>query len=296
MNRTATWTRIGTDVSGTTTIDQLLDEAGLNYTVHKEPMFLANGTEIKGKVSTVKDNGTPIGVVSEKYNVYQNQDAFGFIGDIPDIKFVRAGETYKGMVYVIGKLPDLTVMDDTFTPYVIFQNSHNGRYQVRATICPLRIVCQNQFAMSFRKVNNTISIQHSSLLPTKVAQAQQLITDAATYMNGFTNTAEELAQLHITDRDRYAIMDAFFESTRELTERQEAMLEEQRALFNKCYEADDNGNFRGTAWGMVNAFTDFTTHKEVKNTLHSNDTRFMNVTFDADAMNKFLDLIRSRVA
>lgn len=295
MNRTATWTRIGTDVSGTTTIDQLLNEAGLNYTVHKEPMFLANGTEIKGKVSTVKDDGTPIGVVSEKYSIYQNQDAFGFIGDIPDIKFVRAGETHNGMVYVIGQLPNLTVMDDNFTPYVIFQNSHNGLFQVKATICPLRIVCQNQFAYSFKQVRNTISIQHSKQLPTKVAQAQRLITDAAAYMNGFTNTAEELAQLRVTETDRYAIMDAFFESTRELTERQQAMLEEQRAFFNRCYEADDNGNFRGTAWGMVNAFTDFTTHKEVKATTHSDDSKFMRVTFDTDAMNKFMDLIRARV-
>ena len=174
--REVTWTRIGTDVSGTTTIDQLLTEAGLNYTVHKEPIFLANGTEIKGKVSTV-----------------------------------------------------------------------------------------------------------------------QLITDAAAYMNGFTNTAEELAQLRVTDTDRYAIMDAFFDSTREISERQKAMIEEQRAFFNRCYEADDNGNFRGTAWGMLNAFTDFTTHKEVKNTAHADESKFMNVTFDTSAMNKFLELVRERV-
>ena len=199
------------------------------------------------------------------------------------------------MVYVIGQLPNLSVMDDTFTPYVIFQNSHNGLFQVKATICPMRIVCQNQFAYSFKQVRNTISIQHSRLLPTKVAQAQQLITDAAAYMNGFTNTAEELAQLRVTDTDRYAIMDAFFDSTREISERQKAMIEEQRAFFNRCYEADDNGNFRGTAWGMLNAFTDFTTHKEVKNTAHADESKFMNVTFDTSAMNKFLELVRERV-
>lgn len=295
MSRVATWNQVGTDVSQCHTLEELLTTSGLDYTVHKEKMFLASGVEVPDKNCTVRDNGTPIGVVSTKYTVYQNQDAFGFISDIPGIRYVRAGETQSGLVYLIGALPDLTVLGDTFTPNVIFQNSHNGHYPVKATICPLRIVCHNQFAYSFKQVRNTISIQHSRRLPEKVAQAQQLIIDTAQYMNGFTNTAEELAALHITDTDRYAIMDAFFDSTKEMTERQRAAMEEQRAFFEKCYEEDDNTNFRGTAWGIINALSDFETHRAVKQTENVSESRFMSVTFDTTTMQKMLSIISDRV-
>ena len=226
MAREATWTRVGTDVSQQTSVEEILKQAHLDYTVIKEPVYLHDGILVPSRIATVKkETREPIGLVSDRYEVYQNADAFKFLEEIPDIEFVRAGETYNGMVYIIGKLPSLTILNDTFTPYVIFQTSHNGWFSLRATICPLRIVCQNQFAMSFKNMENTISIRHSSRIDSCIAEAQQLLKDTALYMQGFTNTAEELALLHITDTDRNKIIDAFFESTKAITDRQKEALD-----------------------------------------------------------------------
>lgn len=196
MERTTTWSGVGTDVSEKTSVDEILQKAGLDYTVTKEPVYLRDGILVPSRIATIKsETREPIGLVSDRYEIYQNADAFKFLEEIPDIQFVRAGETYNGMVYIIGKLPTLKVLDDEFTPYVIFQTSHNGWFSLRATICPLRIVCQNQFAMSFKNMTNTISIQHSKRLEGRIMEAQQLLKDTAIYMQGFTNTAEELALL-----------------------------------------------------------------------------------------------------
>ena len=291
--REVTWAHIGTDVTGTQTVNEVLARAGLDYTVHKENILIPNGKKIEGSVATVKSTGEICGIVSDKYSIYQNDEALDFVNSIPDIQFERAGETHKGMIYVIGKLPDLEVLGDKFTPHVIFQTSHNGNYPLKATICPLRIVCQNQFAWSFRQMRNHITVRHSSLMPMKVAQAQTVISDVAQYMSGFSNTAEELALLHISENTRYAIIDAFFDSARELTERQKEAMEAQRAFFNQCYAADDNGNFTGTAWGMLNATSDYATHKPVKQTKTVNESRFEKVTFDNEMMNKMLSLINA---
>ena len=295
--REATWSRVGTDVSDVTSVQDVLTWANLDYEVVKRPIFLGDGYEIKDKVATVKkETGSYIGTVSPSYQIYQNREAFDFIDSIPDIEFVKAGETIRGMVYIIGKLPDLTVLNDTFTPHVIFQTSHNGRFNVRATICPLRIVCQNQFAWTFKHVQNTINLRHSTQLPAKVAQAQQLIIDTAQYMNGFTNTAEELALLKLGDgADVYKIMDAFFQSTKELTERQRTMLEAKEEFFMRCYQADDNAEFRGTAWGLVNAFTDYQTHRERKKTKTADESAFVKVTFDNSALERFMKIVQEYV-
>ena len=296
MAREATWTRVGTDVSQQTSVEEILKQAHLDYTVIKEPVYLHDGILVPSRIATVKkETREPIGLVSDRYEVYQNADAFKFLEEIPDIEFVRAGETYNGMVYIIGKLPSLTILNDTFTPYVIFQTSHNGWFSLRATICPLRIVCQNQFAMSFKNMENTISIRHSSRIDSCIAEAQQLLKDTALYMQGFTNTAEELALLHITDTDRNKIIDAFFESTKAITDRQKEALDEKKTRLNLCYKDADNANFTGTAWGLVNAFTDYETHRERKQTDRSAETTFSQVTFDSGAMSRLLSIIRSTV-
>ena len=278
MARTTTWASVGTDVSQQTTVDEILQKAGLDYTVTKEPVYLRDGILVPSRIATIKsETREPIGLVSDRYEIYQNADAFKFLEEIPDIEFVRAGETYNGMVYIIGKLPSLKVLDDEFTPYVIFQTSHNGWFSLRATI---------------KNMANTISIQHSKRLEGRIMEAQQLLKDTALYMRGFTNTAEELALLKITDADRNKICDAFFESTKAVTERQQAALNDKKYRFNLCYNDDDNSNFRGTAWGLINALTDYETHKERKQTEHSADTAFIQVTFDPAVMSRMLNIIK----
>lgn len=295
MTRTATWVNIGTDCRDCgNDLEKILTKSNLDYEVSKTSIFLPNGTAIPDKVATVKNDGTYIGIVSPSYKVYQNREAFEFISEIPDIQIIKAGETKTGLVYVIGKLPETKVLGDTFDPYVIFQTSHNGRYNVKATICPLRMVCQNQFAMSFKTMSNTFNIRHSSLLPSKVVQAQELISDTSIYMAGFTNTAEELAMLKISGTDTvYEIIDKFFESTKQITQRQQKAIEERKEFFMRCYESDDNTDFRGTVWGLTNAMTDFLTHKKHKNTRNANDSAFMSVTFDTTALNKFVQIASS---
>lgn len=296
MARQATWARIGTDVSREVSVDEILKKANLDYTVIKEPVYLHDGILVPSRIATIKqETREPIGLVSDRYEIYQNADAFKFLEEIPDIQFVRAGETYNGMVYIIGKLPSLKVLDDEFTPYVIFQTSHNGWFSLRATICPLRIVCQNQFAMSFKNMTNTISIHHSKRIEGRILEAQQLLKDTALYMQGFTNTAEELALLKITDADRNKICDAFFESTKAITERQQEALNEKKYRLNLCYNDDDNANFKGTAWGLVNALTDYETHKERRESDHSVDSTFISVTFDPAVMSRMLNIIKNTV-
>lgn len=296
MTREATWVKVGTDVTAETSVDEILKKAKLNYTVVKEPVYLQDGILVPSRIATIKqETREPIGLVSPRYEIYQNADAFKFLEEIPNIEFVRAGETYNGMVYIIGKLPDLTVLGDTFTPYVIFQTSHNGWFSLRATICPLRMVCQNQFAMSFKNMQNTISIHHSQRIENRVREAQQLLKDTAIYMQGFTDTAEELALLKLTATDHNKICDAFFDSTKAITERQQDALEEKKTRLNLCYKADDNANFRGTAWGLINAFADYETHRERKKTALSNETTFSQVTFDTGALAKLIRIIKNTI-
>lgn len=294
--RTTTWNSIGTEVKSTNITD-VLKKSGLDYRVVTQPVTTKIGGKdivIPNRVATVKEGTEEVlGIVSDRYHVCQNEEAFDFVNNVEGVEFVKAGETHTGMVYVIGKLPEVTVLGDTFTPYLIFQNGHNGFYTVKTTICPLRIVCQNQFNYAFRESPNTISIQHSSQYSAKLAEAEMLIKSTAKYMKNFNNTAEELAMLKLGDDTRVQnIINSFFQVAVDATDRQIITAETQRTDLFTAYKAEDNNNFAGTAWGLINGFSDYLTHKETKNTKNKDESKFMTVTFDPKFFMSFVNHVK----
>lgn len=294
--RTTTWNSIGTEVKSTNITD-VLKKSGLDYRVVTQPVTTKIGGKdivIPNRVATVKEGTEEVlGIVSDRYHVCQNEEAFDFVNNVEGVEFVKAGETHTGMVYVIGKLPEVTVLGDTFTPYLIFQNGHNGFYTVKTTICPLRIVCQNQFNYAFRESPNTISIQHSSQYSAKLAEAEMLIKSTAKYMKNFNNTAEELAMLKLGDDARVQdIINSFFQIAVDATDRQIITAETQRTELFTAYKAEDNNNFAGTAWGLINGFSDYLTHKETKNTKNKDESKFMTVTFDPKFFMSFVNHVK----
>ena len=297
MTRTTTFANIGTDITGLKSSEDVLNAAGLNYNVVKRNMYLKDpmGNLIDypdKKFTVVEGTDKVLGVVSSKYEVCQNRDAFSFIdyigGDEAGFEYVKAGETNKGLVYIIAKIPNVTLLGDSITPYIIFQNSHDGLNSVKATICPLRIICQNQFNVSFRESSNTVRIVHSSQMDSRMLAAREMMRDVAGYMETFESTAEDLVTKHIAYSDVISLFNDVFQYKPEtMSDRQKQNFDNARNDFLSCYNSDDNQNFVGTAWGVMNGAADYLTHhKPVRQA--SQDSVFVNTTLLATALNQIL--------
>lgn len=302
--RQSTWTNIGTDVSKSKNILEVLHEANLDYTVEKQKMQTENGLIIPGRVATIAkyNDGSEryLGDVSDRYEICQNQDAFSFVDEIhDDVTFIKAGETHNGMIYVIGKLPSIDILGDEVTPHVILQNSHNGRFQMKSTIIPLRIVCQNQFNTAFKESPNTISIIHSQQLDSKILMAKKLLSGAADYMQHFKANAEMLANVKCGREACIKIIEDYFKQnfkTEDMSKHQIEKVQANILRMKNAYNADDNKNFDGTVYGLVNAFTDYETHKEMRSSDKSEDNKFLAVTFNPIALSMFTQFALERAA
>lgn len=296
--RMATWDKVGTDIREANSVKEALQIAGMDYEVVKSPIYLSNGFRIKDQFATKKKGTDEVfGIVGKDYTIVQNEEAFSFVdGIIQDgLTFVKAGET-SYMNYIIASLPDQYIMDDKFTPYIIFQNSHVGASTIKAAICPLRIICQNQFSMEFRRSTNKISLRHSSSVHDKMKEAQHTLQFTAEYMNTFTKQAEKLATTKISDESVGSIVDQYFLIDEEASTRKINSTEAKRQIFLNAYNEEDNQNFKGTAWGMINAFSDYITHIEPgRKSDKSNITKFVNVTFNTGLMENFINLVSSKI-
>lgn len=279
--RTATWTNVGSNITEATTVEEALNLSNLNYTVEKVPVFLEDGTPIPGAFCTKKE-GTDqtFGVVGSQFEVIQNSEALSFVDNlIPQgLTFVKAGENHK-LLYLIGKLPDIEVLGDKVAPYLIFQNSHNGSTTLKATIAPLRIVCQNQFNLTFRKVANKISLRHTKSIKGRLHTAQEVLLQSTEYLTEFQKQALSMAEAKVDKDQVESLIGRVFEIKPEFNPTQVRKMEEKRERFLAAYKADDNQNFIGTKWGLVNAYTDFVTHKPLrKSTEQAMENHFIKTT------------------
>jgi phage/plasmid-like protein (TIGR03299 family) len=268
--------------------------------VVKKPMYLMNDSgELidyqDKKFTVVEGTDKVLGVVSSKYEICQNRDAFSFIdyigGNSVGFEYVKAGETQGGLVYIIAKIPNVNLMGDAITPYIIFQNSHDGMNSVKATICPLRIICQNQFNVSFRQSSNTVRIIHSSQMDARMLTAREMMRDVAGYMETFTDTATNLATKKISyDAVINVFNDVFKYKPETMSTRQLQNFEDARNDFLACYNSDDNQNFKGTAWGVMNGAADYLTHHRSVRKTHP-DMIFVNTTLLATTLNQIFNRI-----
>lgn len=291
MLRTSTWEQIGTDVTGEKYLDSVLEKSKLDYDVIKKPVFLPTAnlytgedevvdvtkyTSIPNRFATVrKTDGHVYDVVSDRYEIIQNRDAFDFVNYMTDdIIFEKAGETASGMVYIIAKMEEVNILGDSFTPHIIFRNGFSGLVRITAAICPLRIVCQNQFNFAFKNTANKITIKHTGNAYSKLEEARESLKMCADYMLELNGMAEKYSTMHFDKFKLNAIINELFPVNDDsITEYKRTLLKESKMRFINAYESDDNYDFRGTAWGLVNAYTDFITHKEPRS---KKETRFEN--------------------
>lgn len=298
--RTASWSNIGKDVSQCRDLNHVLTASGLDYEVTKKPVFAQVGGDnpafnpIPNRFVTVRNNdGHMYDVVSDKFQVVQNRDAFDFVNYMgEDLTFEKAGETSNGMVYVIGKLPEVDILGDTFTPHVIFRNGFSGKVKITAAICPLRVVCQNQFNFAFKNTQNAVTIRHVGNAEAKLQEAREVLKLSADYMSEIDAMANQYVGVKITPDQLEKVVNQMFPMTNieSMNSFKRHQLEEARAAFINAHNADDNGNFRGTAWGLINAYTDYITHKVPMGKSETKEEgKFMTVTFHPAMMNAILN-------
>ena len=298
--RSTSWSNIGKDVTRCRDLNHVLTASGLDYEVTKKPVFAQTGGDkttfksIPNRFVTTRSNdGHMYDVVSDKFQIVQNRDAFDFVnymGD--DLTFEKAGETANGMVYIIGKLPQVNILGDTFTPHVIFRNGFSGKVKITAAICPLRVVCQNQFNFAFKNTQNAVTIRHVGNAEAKLQDAREVLKLSADYMAEINAMANQYVGVKLTHDQLEKVVDQMFPTANieSMNSFKRHQLEAARTAFVNAYNADDNGNFRGTAWGLINAYTDYVTHKVPMGKSETKEEgKFITVTFHPAMMNAILN-------
>jgi phage/plasmid-like protein (TIGR03299 family) len=286
QERVPTWEKIGWQITQPN-IHDALEEVGLNFDLKKVPLRIENynlNMKYSALIRTTENGAELISMVPKDYEIYQPSQMLEFLQHIDEnITLERAGIINKKMIWTVAKMSEpFNVLGDEIYPYIIVENGLGvGKAgSVRVCLTLLRMVCQNQFNAAFDSANGVIRINHTaSDIEKQIEQASNVLYETKEYIDSYTRHAEEMAQIKISDSyvENLVRDIANVKLGEKVTEQKERRMQ----TFYDAYNADDNQNFRGTAWGVMNAYTDYTTHlPALRNSDGWDEKRFMNLTLN----------------
>ena len=165
------WHGLGAQVSNDLTPVQMMDKAGLNWSVEKENLVTVSGKPIAGKQALIRStDGKVLDVVGDDWNPVQNEEAFQFFSEYVlagDMEMNTAGSLKGGRnVWALAKVKEsFTILgEDQVDSYLLFSNPHQYGKAIDVRFTPIRVVCNNTLTMSLNSASkNQVKLNHRSV-------------------------------------------------------------------------------------------------------------------------------------
>ncbi len=267
--RQPVWNGLGTDVSDCSSVDEVLAQSGLDFRVHQSNVVTDERfpVPLPGFRANIRDDGTPLGIVSTRYRVVQNTEAFSFLDELADegMKFERAGGLQNGRkVFVLARMPDrYLIAGESVAPYIVFINSHDGSGSVKVLMTPVRMICLNMLNLAVRNAARTWSAVHSGDFLSKLADAKNTLTYARQYMRGLGETVDQLKCKVIPDAVVFDTVNKLIPVDNRMSKVQMKNAVRQREdILERYFHAPDLVPMNRTAYRFINAVSDHATHAD----------------------------------
>lgn len=303
--RQVPWHGLGTMVQEAPTSEDALHIAELDWRVEQTPVFTDAGIEIPGYKANRRDtDGSILGIVSDRYKIVQNTEAFEFtdaiVGETEDgvVKYETAGSLCGGKrIWLLAKMPTKKVLDDDVEPYMFFSNSHDGTGSIKVGMTPVRIVCANTLAIALNTAKRQWSTKHVGDMQSKLEEAKLCLRMADSYMANLDVEADRLANAKLYREQIEEILDEMFPADDNTSERKKNNIVQFKNQFWTAYNMPDIQKFEDSAWMAVNAMSDVITHSAPRrNTASYNENRWGKIMDGHIVFDQFVSMVNKKIA
>lgn len=298
--RETPWHGLGTKVMEAPTSKKALDLAGLNWAVTQKKLMSEDGDLVPGYRLNVRSTDQRIlGVVSDRYKVVQNDEAFAFTDALlgEGVTYETAGSLRGGRaIWILAKMPErYALFGDDVTPYMVFMNTHDGTGAIKVAMTPVRVVCQNTLNLALSSAKRSWATNHMGDIAGKMEDARNTLVYATQYMQSLTLEVETLASKDLTKDDVYGLVTELFPTPDKATDLQIKNLDKQRVdLTSRFFDAPDLQHVGMNAYRFVNAVSDFATHAApLRMTVNYQDNLFAKTVEGHPVIDKAYELVQA---
>ena len=272
------WHGLGQKLEEGASIETWTKAAGLDWAVNEAEVKFAISPGVvysfpARKVLYRSDSATPLAVVSDGYQTVQPAEIMGFFNDLSlgtSAQLETAGSLQGGkVIWALARLgEDFSIMDDKVAPYLMLSTSYDMSIPTIAKLVATRVVCRNtiQLALS-EKGAKQVRIPHSTKF-----DAQHARYELGIALDAFDEFKMRALKLSAQSFDMTA-MDKFLLNLLQPTVgeidgdqiRKSAAYKKITALFAGEQIGGSQDAVHNTAWGALNAVTEYIDHIKGRN-------------------------------
>lgn len=254
------------------TSTEAIKEAGLDWAVKKQMMYLASGAVVPGAFALVRETDDSIlGTVGNRFEILQNEESFDFFDPLIEsgiATYETAGSLQGGSkIWVLAKINgDIAVgKDDVVKKYVLLSNSHDGKASVTAKITPIRVVCQNTLSYALRKKTHSgdqVRVRHTKNVAEKTKAASMMLKTVNEEYDKLSKVWSAMASIKMPPEKNIEYVQTVFPNPESVKNPYKTLA--KRAEIHQLMSDSSLGGTldgaHGTLWGAYNAVTAHADH------------------------------------
>lgn len=258
------------------TVEEWQKQAGMDYEIKRSRIRYATGmvnpTDAIGNLKTIdeklvlfrSDTGAPLGVVSDSYKVVQPAEVLELFREwaaAGGVTIESAGVLFEGKRYfATAKLSETMCIDgtrDKLVLYALFSTSADGSLASEVRLVTVRVVCNNTLRLALN-TGAAYRVTHRSVF--SIETAKSVIEAANAEFGSFMTMARDLAKIKMERAAAEDMTVKLLAKASDEVARESAAFGKIMALFNGEGKGSNFETAHDTAWGWLNAVTEYADH------------------------------------
>lgn len=287
------WHGLGQSLSQDATIEEWQTAAGMDWKIKRSKVRFATALDATAETLEVdeanhvlfrSDNKAPLAIVGSGFKVVQPHETLGFFRGLVEsagYRLCTAGVLRGGRKFWAQAecgMEDNIMGNDVMKGKLLIATSCDGTMATVVKNVMERVVCANTLALAAKEKSKQVKVSHRSVFDADTVKGKLgiAIEDFETFISKARLLA--MSQVSMSDAREFFTPYFFNMGVSEKDRRVNAGFDKVLALFGGAGRGARLEGVQGTAWGLVNAFTEFVDHhKGTVNT--TRDVRLDNAWF-----------------
>ncbi|ASK34566.1 hypothetical protein CEK62_09305 [Alcanivorax sp. N3-2A] len=270
------WHGLGNRLVRQQPIEVWTEQAGLDWHIRESPVRFVHGEQGRlgevlsfdgQKVLYRSDTRAPLSVVSKRYQVVQPREILEFYRDLTEVsgfELETAGVLKGGRkIWALARTGQNGVLkgNDQTNAYVLLATACDGTMATTAQFTSVRVVCNNTLAVAVSGEEKAVKVSHRSVFDADAVKRKLGLSVSA--WDDFMYRLKGLSERKVKPREVAMFLNHVFQGrpTSLSTTANERAMAKVQALFAGAGRGASLPSASGTAYGLLNAVTEFVDHE-----------------------------------
>ena len=263
------WHGLGNRLSEDQPLEVWLKEAGMEWHILSAPVQYRAQAELQDfvdqKVLYRSDTLRPLSVVSKRYQVVQPREVLEFYRDLVEVggfELETAGVLKEGKkLWALAKTGQEATLKggDRVKAYLLLATACDGTLATTAQFTSVRVVCNNTLRMAVDDSSGAVRVPHSTKFD-PIAVKKELGVGISAW-DEFMYQMRHLSERKVTDLEALTFTKDVFEASNFSDQASKKACDVVLTLFNGEGIGSTLEAANDTAWGLLNAMTQYVDHE-----------------------------------